>query len=102
VSIIVRAHGRSVLLSEFRSSDVDFLRKSTSSETRVERVRINHDPGLWVAGSTHALIYPGGSGEPRTILIHGNVLLWVHGELTLRLEGKLTKAQALALARTIR
>ena len=102
VSIIVRAHGRSVLLSEFRSSDVDFLRKSTATETRVEPVRIDGDPGLWVEGPTHALIYPGGPGEPRTILIHGNVLLWVHGDLTLRLEGKLTKGQALRLARAIR
>jgi hypothetical protein len=36
------------------------------------------------------------------VLIRGNVLLWVHGPLTLRLEGKFTKAQALEIARSIR
>jgi len=101
-SVIVRAHGRSVLLSEFRSSDFDFLKKVADGETSVEPVRIDGDPGFWVEGPRHALIYPGGSGEQRTILIHGNVLLWVHGDLTLRLEGKLTKAEALGLARAIR
>jgi hypothetical protein len=101
-SVIVHAHGRSVLLSEFRSSDLEFLKKVTDAETSVEPVRIDGDPGLWVEGPRHALIYPGASGEPRTILIHGNVLLWVHGDLTLRLEGKLTREQALQLARAIR
>jgi hypothetical protein len=101
-SVIVQAHGRSVLLSEFRSSDFDFLKKVTDGETSVEPVRIDGNPGFWIEGPRHALIYPGGFGEPRTILIHGNVLLWVHGDLTLRLEGKLTKEQALDVARTIR
>jgi hypothetical protein len=101
-SLIVRAHGRTVLLSEFRSAARDFLRKSVSSETRVEPVRVDGSPGLWVEGATHALIYPGGAPEPQTILIHGNVLLWVHGRLTLRLEGKLDKDDALRLARSIR
>jgi hypothetical protein len=36
------------------------------------------------------------------VLIRGNVLLWTRGELTLRLEGRLSKAQALRIARTIR
>ena len=100
-SVVVRAHDRTVLLSEFRSSDVDFLKKVTAAETRVEPVQIDGEPGLWVEGGTHVLVYPG-STEPPATLIHGNVLLWVHGNLTLRLEGKLTKAQALRLAREIR
>ena len=33
--------------------------------------------------------------------IPGNVLLWVRGPVTLRLEGKLTKAQALELAQRL-
>jgi len=43
-----------------------------------------------------------GISRERTIVIHGNVLLWNHGELTLRLEGELTKAQALDISRVIR
>jgi hypothetical protein len=36
------------------------------------------------------------------VRVHGNVLLWVRGGLTLRLEGALTKAQALDIARLTR
>jgi hypothetical protein len=100
-TVVVRAHGRTVLLSEFRSSDFDFLKKATTTETRVEPVQVGGEPGLWVGGGTHVVVYPGGV-EPPATLIHGNVLLWLHGNLTLRLEGKLTKSQALGLARTIR
>jgi hypothetical protein len=39
--------------------------------------------------------------QSRPILIRGNVLLWLRGGLTLRLEGRLSKAQALELARRI-
>jgi hypothetical protein len=100
-TVVVRAHGRPALLSEFRSSDFDFIKKATVEETRVEPVHVGNDPGLWVGGGTHVLVYPGAQTQ-RATLIHGNVLLWVHGNLTLRLEGKLTRSEALRLARTIR
>jgi hypothetical protein len=100
-SVIVRAHGEPVLLSEFRSTNPEFLRKSTATETRVEPVRVDGEAGLWIEGGTHVLIYPGGSTEPGAVLIRGNVLLWVHRNLTLRLEGKLSKGEALRLARSI-
>ncbi len=65
---------------------------------------MNGEPGLWLEGGPHTLTYFNRRGEfrERTIVIHGNVLLWNHGELTLRLEGKLTKAQALDISRVIR
>ena len=38
----------------------------------------------------------------KAIDVAGNTLLWQHGTLTLRLEGALTEAQALDLARSLR
>lgn len=105
VSVIVRTDGGPVLLSEYRWRHVEFLKKATVGETLIQPVRIDGDGGLWLEGPTHALTYLDRSGrfrQRRTIRIHGNVLLWVHGGLTLRLEGKLTKPQALRLARAIR
>ncbi len=104
-SVIVRRHGRPVLLSEYRWSDAEFLKKAAVGETLIQPVRIDGDSGLWLEGQIHTLTYLDRNGrfrQGRTILIHGNVLLWVHGDLTLRLEGKLTKREALQLARTIR
>ncbi len=103
-TVILNAHGHPALLSEYRATNFDLLKKSTSDTTEVEPVLVNGDPGLWLAGGPHTLTYVDGSGafHQRTVLIRGNVLLWIHGPLTLRLEGRLTRAQALQLARRIR
>ena len=103
-SVMLRAEGRSILLSEFRASSFDLLKKSAVATTVVEPASVNGDRGLWLEGSPHTLTYIDRQGafRQRPVLIRGNVLLWVHGPLTLRLEGKLTKAQALEIARSIR
>jgi hypothetical protein len=102
--VTLRAEGRSILLSEFRASSFDLLKKSAVATTVVEPASVNGDRGLWLEGSPHTLTYIDrrGAFRQRPVLIRGNVLLWVHGPLTLRLEGKLTKAQALEIARSIR
>jgi hypothetical protein len=83
--------------------DAELLKKLVSEHTTVEPVQVNGAHGLWIEGPPHTLTnFDRRRGfQERPILIRGNVLLWVQGGLTLRLEGKLTKAQALALARRV-
>jgi hypothetical protein len=98
--VVLRAHGHSVLLSEFSSSRPEFLEKLVVGP--VEPTRVDGARGLWVEG-VHTLSYFNrrlGFRE-RPVLISGNVLLWVRGPLTMRLEGRLTKEQALELAHRI-
>jgi len=101
-SVLVRAHGRTVLLSEF-PGERQFLEKLVAGRTEVEHLRVDGRPALWIEGAPHVLQYfdrrRGFREQP--ILVRGNVLLWVHGPLTLRLEGRLTRAQALELAQRI-
>jgi hypothetical protein len=101
-SVVLRAYGRTVVLSEFPATPA-FLEKLVAGRTNVERLRVEGEPGLWLEGAPHVLQYfdrsRGFSQQP--ILIRGNVLLWARGPLTLRLEGKLTKAQALQLAQRV-
>ena len=103
-TVLLRADGHPALLSEFRAVRYDVLKKSAVGKSVIEPVRVNGEGGLWVEGPPHTLTYFDERGEfrQRTVLIHGNVLLWTRGELTLRLEGRLSKAQALRIARTIR
>ena len=103
-TVVLRAHGRALLLSEYRAANVDLLKKSAGGATLIESVRVNGEPGLWLEGGPHTLTYFDRRGEfrQRTVVIHGNVLLWIRGQLTLRLEGRLTKAQALRIARLTR
>jgi hypothetical protein len=88
---LLRAHDRPVLLTEFGGSF--YVKKVLGGETPVEEVRVGRDYGLWVAGARHVFRMP--SQAPR---MAGNVLLWTHGDLTLRLEGQITKAEAVRLA----
>jgi len=91
ILVLLRAHGRPVLLTEFRGGF--YMKKILGGETGIEQVRVGRDYGLWVAGARHVFRMP--SQAPR---LAGNVLLWTHGGLTLRLEGRLTKAEAVRLA----
>jgi hypothetical protein len=85
-----------VLLTEIRSDGVGLLKKLAGSGTRVEAVRVNGGPGLWISGRSHVFIEP--QAPPR---LAGNVLVWQRGGVTLRLEGRLTEEEALRLARSI-
>ena len=91
ILVLLRAHDRPVLLTEF--SGAIYAKKVLGGETRIDQVRVGRDYGLWVAGARHVFRMP--SQAPR---MAGNVLLWTHGDVTLRLEGRLTKAEAVRLA----
>jgi len=72
------------------------IEKYAGIDQRVERVEVDGQPGIWVEGR-HVVSEL--FGMPR---LSGNVLLWEQGGLTLRLEGRFTREQALEIARTVR
>ena len=102
-TVVLRWHGRPVLLSEFSSAGEMGLKKLTSNQTHLQWVRVDGRDAVWIRG-THTLTYFDrqlGFRE-QTIRVRGNVLVWTRGLLTLRLEGDLSRSQAIALAETIR
>jgi hypothetical protein len=94
-----------LVLTELRGSVWDgMVKKVGSSGTRVDDVTVNGERGLFISGDEHVVMFrdeQGDIADERTYLA-GTVLLWNHGDLLLRLEGDLTKADALELARTAR
>jgi hypothetical protein len=98
VFALVRAHGKPVLLTEFYSAaGSPILKKIAGSQTSVEYLSVGRDPGIWIEGGEHILV----EANRLPVAIRGNVLLWQHGTATLRLEGRIGRAEALALARTL-
>jgi hypothetical protein len=94
-----------LLVSEFRGdTNPDFIAKEAGPSTSIEAVMVGHgDPGFWVSGEPHALLYRGPDGELDfdSVRLSGDALLWQHGRLTLRIEGEITKERALELAATL-
>jgi hypothetical protein len=103
-TVILRVGDRPVLLSEYLARSYVLLKKSVAGKAVVEPVRVGGERGLWLEGPPHTLTYFNSRGEfqERTVKITGNVLLWTHGPVTLRLEGRISEAEALRLARRIR
>ena len=70
----------------------------------VTQVRVNGLKGLWIKGP-HVLLYVTRDGTPAAAsarLTTGNTLIWGTPQVALRLEGNLTKTEALAIAGSAR
>ena len=94
---LVRYRGTRVLVAELQGDEMGVYKKFANSATIVEPVQLG-EFGLWIHGGPHVLMWRYGNAPTR---LAGNVLLWLRGETTYRLEGKLDKRQMLALARQI-
>ena len=97
--------GAGALLSQFPGrTNNEYVRKTAGPRTRIERVSVRGEPGFWLAGAAHELIYedPAGSILPLPARLAGHTLVWRHGDRTLRLEADIPKSRALAVARSVR
>ncbi|MCO5187509.1 MAG: hypothetical protein M9918_04770 [Anaerolineae bacterium] len=63
---------------------------------QIEEITVNRQPGIWIEGP-HPVQFESGIVD-RDAVAQGNVLIWVDGRTTLRLEGDLTQEQALEIA----
>jgi hypothetical protein len=90
-----------VLLAEMRDDQVPLVKKFTSGSATVEAVELGSN-GLWIQGN-HVLTWQFGLADTRQIRtrLAGNVLIWVVGDTTYRLEGRLDRTRMLELARQI-
>lgn len=93
-----------LVLSQLRGGVYDgFVKKAGGAGTLVEEVRVGGERGLFVSGDEHFVMFLDEHGEiadERTYLA-GTVLLWNRGDLLLRLEGDLTRDEALELAHDV-
>jgi hypothetical protein len=97
--------GVGLLFTQFRAElDTRFIEKSVGPSTRVEQLTVNGGLGFWLDGPAHLFIYRDQTGEIRdeSIRLAGNTLIWEQGELTMRIEGQMSREKALQIAASIR
>jgi hypothetical protein len=77
-----------------------YVEKIIDGDTQVEPVNIG-DAGAWFHGP-HVVMFQDRNGRFREshARLAQNTLVWQLGDVTLRLEGRLTKREALRIART--
>jgi hypothetical protein len=97
--------GAGALLSQFpgRTNRL-YVTKMAGPDTTVARVRVGGEPGFWLGGAAHSVLYvdPSGAVRESPARLAGPTLVWRRGDRTLRLEADVPKSRALAIARSIR
>jgi hypothetical protein len=94
-----------LLVSEFRGDlSPEYAGKIAGQATTVERLRIDGEPAVWVAGAPHLFFYrtPSQPFVENRLRLAQNVLLLQQGRLLVRLEGAFDRQRAVAIARSLR
>jgi hypothetical protein len=96
--------GVGLLLGEFEATmETGFFGKVAEPGTTIEALSIHGQPAYWLAGSPHAFFYRLANGEiyGDTLRLATNTLVWQAGAVTLRVEGDITKNEAVAIANSL-
>ena len=99
------ASGAGALVTQFPGQPrEELIQKLAGPDTTIDAVEVDGEPGYWLAGAAHGLIYlhPTGDIREAPMRLAGPTLVWRRGDLTLRLEADLSKSRALAIARSVR
>lgn len=97
--------GVGLLLIEFPGKiDSAYIEKMVGPDATLESLRVNGQPGFWLSGAPHGLLYvdPQGNVRQDTLRLAGNTLVWNQAGLAVRIEAPVSKDQALGLAASLR
>jgi hypothetical protein len=95
------AGGVAILVTEFPGGMEEKLaQKSVGPGTTVDVLTVNGGIGFWIEGRPHVIVYrdPTGFYAYESIRLVRNSLAWQQGDTVLRIEGDLSREQALAIA----
>ena len=93
-----------LLVSQFRGSGVSvFIKKFAGPGTTIAPVVVNGSQGYFISGAKHFVYQqPNEVIREERVRLARDVILFEAGALTVRVEGDLTRAQALRIARSFR
>jgi hypothetical protein len=93
-----------LLITELEGrTDRQLVGKMLGPGAFADPVEVDGDPGLWLHGAPHEVFFLDGEGSivTDTVRLAGNVLLWRHDGVLLRLEGPVTRQEALLVASSL-
>ena len=96
--------GVSVLVTEARGRvNEQFFQKTLGPDVTIEQVTIDGHSGYWISGRPHNFVFTAADGTPYfdTLRLATNTLVYDDGGTVVRIEGDLSKEQAIQIARSI-
>jgi hypothetical protein len=88
-----------LLVTQFRAVVTPLIEKTAGAGTRVERLRVGSDAAFFLSGAEHGFAYLGDDGAFEPQRLAGNTLLVERSDgVLLRIEGDLTRAEAVRIA----
>lgn len=96
--------GVGVLVTEARGQvNEQFFGKTLNDATTIEPVTVNGHQGWWISGQPHNFVFIDSDGSPRyeTLRLATNTLVIDDGGTIVRIEGHMTRSQALEIAGTL-
>ena len=93
--------GVSLLVTEARGAvNEQFFGKTVGPDTTIESVEVNAHQGWWISGEPHTFVFTDANGNPYfdTLRLATNTLIIDDNGTVIRIEGNMTKAQALQIA----
>jgi len=96
--------GVGVLVTEARGSvNEQFFEKTAGPDTTIEPVSVDGHDGWWISGKPHMFVFVDSNNEPRfeTLRLATNTLVIDDGGTIVRIEGHMTRSQALEIAGTL-
>jgi hypothetical protein len=96
--------GVAVLITEVNGKvDANYFGKTLGPGTTLEEVTVNGRQGYWISGSPHDFFFTDAAGTFRneTLRLATNTLIFDDNGTLIRIEGDLTKTQALEIANSL-
>lgn len=96
--------GVAVLITEANGTlNANLFGKMLGPDTTLEEVTVNGHQGYWISGKPHDFFFTDANGNFRseTMRLATNTLIFENNGTIVRIEGDLTKAQALAIAASL-
>jgi hypothetical protein len=93
-----------LLITEARgATNAVFFDKMLGNDATLEDVQVNGHPGYWISGHPHVFFFTDASGQVRneTMRLATNTLIFDNGGTVVRIEGDITRAQALQIAESL-
>jgi hypothetical protein len=102
---MVNLRWKRYVLTQWHGEQLPFAQKQVGPGSQTVGVQVRGATGLWITGARHEIIYRDPATDQivaKSRRLAGNVLIWEVGDVTYRLEGAKTVADARAVARNLK